>query len=540
MIHCSTPTPPTPEVSRENPKETDPDKQEEKCQAGIGTACSKDKKCQKICDDLFSSNSQEKACLELPKKTVLGFEELFETLEEEDPDDLDLNILECLLDIDDTEFANAVKKLSKDQAKAFLIEVTEEEELSRILEEEDDAFNILKQAFSRAGFGYKLKDVLTDELEDDKSFFHIVAEDENKPAYKWIDAYVEEVCEEKRDRSQCPGEKREKLGAYCQAFINHYSSELAGFLSSADLFEDDYRKKLEREDEAWTVSGFKDFCRDKYNVSRGSGSSSSNDGSPTTGSTTTGTPAISREDFNRICSQPSVDCEGVTYETILSLSSPDPCNAVGSSIPSFITALIPNYAALERLCQPISGFCDRTAKIRDAILRQLSGVACEAVSQANLNTITSLDLSGSYTLSMGGEAPCTSNSFSFNKNDFKGLDNLVDLDLSGNCIGTRDGEAIDLTAPANKQMFSYLPKIRRIDLTNTAVNKLPRDFFTAGNLRTLDDEGVTVSSFVYCGEPESPYKSKLKASSTGDSGIDWVLAHNDPHWGNADLSANCY
>ena len=275
LIHCSKPTAPAPSADRTSPKKTDPEKQEEKCQAGIGTACSKDKKCKTICDDLFSQNSHEKACLKLPKETVLGFEELFETLEEEDPDDLDLNILECLLDIDDTEFASAIKKLSKDQAKAFLIEVTEEEELSRILEEEDDAFNILKQAFSRAGLGYKLRDVLTDELEDDKSFFHIVAEDENKPAYKWIDAYVEEVCEEKRDRSQCPGEKREKLGAYCQAFINHYSSELAGFLSSANLFEDDYRKKLEREDEAWTVSGFKDFCQDKYSVSSNSGNPSS-------------------------------------------------------------------------------------------------------------------------------------------------------------------------------------------------------------------------------------------------------------------------
>ena len=273
MIHCSTPTTPTPSADRT--KKTDPEKQEEKCQAGTGTACSKDKKCKKICSELFSRNSHETACLELPKETVSGFEELFETLEEEDPDDLDLDILECLLDIDDKEFANAVKKLPRAKAKAFLIEVTEDKDLARILEEEDDEFNILKQAFSRAGFGYKLKDVLTDELDKDKSFFHIVAEDENEPAYKWIDEYVEEVCEEKKDSLQCPGEKREKLGAYCKAFIQDYSSELAGFLRSADLFEDDYRRQLERENHQWTVSGFEDFCQDKYNVSPSRGSSSS-------------------------------------------------------------------------------------------------------------------------------------------------------------------------------------------------------------------------------------------------------------------------
>ena len=366
MIHCATPTTPAPEVSRENPKKTDPEKQEEKCQAGRGTACSKDKKCQKICDDLFSRNSHEKACLELPKETVSGFEELFETLEEEDPDDLDLDILECLLDIDDTEFANAVKKLPRAKAKAFLIEVTEDKDLARILEEEDDEFNILKQAFSRAGLGYKLRDVLTDELDDDKSFFHIVAEDENEPAYKWIDEYVEEVCEEKKDSLQCPMEKREKLGAYCKAFINHYSSELADFLRSADLFEDDYRRQLEREDEAWTASGFKNFCRDEYNVSRNSGSSSSSgsptsssastgvsssssSGTPTTGSTTNGAPPISRELYNRICNQQGVNC-GVTYDAISSLSSSSSCDLVNSDIPSALKDLFSNYGALETAC----------------------------------------------------------------------------------------------------------------------------------------------------------------------------------------------
>ena len=293
MINCAGPTPPSPEVRRTIPKKTDPEKQEEKCQAGTGDECTKDKKCKTICDDLFSRSSHEATCLELPKKTVLGFEKLFETLEEEDPEDLDLDILECLLDIDDTEFTSAVKKLPRAKAKDFLIEVIEDKDLARILEEEDDEFNILKQVFSRAMSGYKLKDVLTEELKDDKSFFHIVAEDKNEHAYKWIDEYVEEVCEEKRDSLQCPGEKREKIGAYCKAFVQHYSSELRDFLSSADLFEDDYRKKLEREDHKWTVTGFKDFCRDEYNVSRSS-SSSSTGSTPATPCPNSDPPAIQK------------------------------------------------------------------------------------------------------------------------------------------------------------------------------------------------------------------------------------------------------
>ena len=51
--------------------------------------------------------------------------------------------------------------------------IAEDEVLANILEEEDDEFNILKQVFSRAVWGYSLRDVLADELQDDKSFFHI-------------------------------------------------------------------------------------------------------------------------------------------------------------------------------------------------------------------------------------------------------------------------------------------------------------------------------------------------------------------------------
>ncbi len=143
LVNCSG-EPPPPPIERTSPKTSDPDKQEEKCQANTGNPCQKDKKCQEICDDLFSTHSHEKACLELPQKTVFGFEKLFEEmLEEDSADDLDLDILECLLDIDDTEFARTIRKLSRDEAKKFLIEVTENKQLARILEEEDDEFNIL-------------------------------------------------------------------------------------------------------------------------------------------------------------------------------------------------------------------------------------------------------------------------------------------------------------------------------------------------------------------------------------------------------------
>ena len=333
MITCAQ-APTTPEVMRNNIKKTDPEKQEEKCQVGQDPLCSKDKKCKKVCQELFSKNSHEKACLKLPEKTVLDFEELFKTLEKGEVDDLNLDTLECLLDIDDTEFARAVKKLSSGEAKDFLIAVADDDKLARVLEEEDDEFNILKQAFSKAGLGYKLRDILTDELEDDKSFFHIVAEEENEPAYKWVDEYVEEICEKRKDTLQCPGEKREKLGAYCKAFIQHYLSELSGFLSSADLFEDDYRKKIESAGKQWTVSGFQDFCQDEYSVSPSSDSSSST-GSPTSSSSTTGVSSSSSSSSSTGSPTSSSSTTGVSSSSSSSSStgSPTSSSSTGSTPP---------------------------------------------------------------------------------------------------------------------------------------------------------------------------------------------------------------
>ncbi len=285
-------------MGRKTTKTIDQEKQEEKCQANQGNPCSKDKQCKKICDELFSTNSHETACLKLPEETVSNFEELLDEMTEKGRAvDMDLHTLECLLDIDDTEFARAIRKLPREEAEKFLIEIAEDKNLARILEEEDDEFNILKQVFSRAGLGNRLRDVLTEELEDDKSFFHIVADDENKPAYKWVEEYVEEICEERGDTLQCPGKK--KLGAYCKAFLQHYRSYLSRFLSQGDLFEEDYRSKLKSGGHKWTVSGFKDFCRDEYSVtSSSSGSGNGNGGgtlacTATRGSTTSACPSSS-------------------------------------------------------------------------------------------------------------------------------------------------------------------------------------------------------------------------------------------------------
>ena len=180
-------------------------------------------------------------------------------------------------------------------------------------------------------------------------------------------------------------------------------------------------------------------------------------------------------------------------------------------------------------------FCSRTSQFRGRILNKFSGLACGDINLCHLESFNSLDLSGSYAYKGRTTQSCLNNIFKFNKDDFKGFNKLLSLDLSGNCLGggsTFPQSGLNLRAKANEGIFSNLPKIKRIDLTDTGVDRLPKDFFTRDNLRTLDNKGVTVTAFLYCGSGQylAPFISKLKAQSTDNSDFDWVLAHNAPHW----------
>ena len=154
--------------------------------------------------------------------------------------------------------------------------------------------------------------------------------------------------------------------------------------------------------------------------------------------------------------------------------------------------------------------CDRSQAVRDAIVAKISGKsACADIHYCDLETITTLDLSGRFDNSLS----CTAHLLEFNKNDFKGLINLVELDLSGNCLYSSDADT-NLESKENEGMFTYLPKLRRLKLHDTGVDKLPSNFFTAGNLQTLENGEVTVTSFIYCNDPTASFKDKLSSDKT--------------------------
>ena len=148
--------------------------------------------------------------------------------------------------------------------------------------------------------------------------------------------------------------------------------------------------------------------------------------------------------------------------------------------------------------------CDRLTKVKDKIIEQIEDVTdCREVNYCDLAKIETLDLSGSY--DPGGSDPCNSHELNIQERDFEGLTGLTSLDLSGNCL--RHLERKNYANSANG-FFKHLSSIETINLQDSDVGKLSKNFFN-GVLDTLDDGGLSVTDFIYCSNPESPWKRKL-------------------------------
>ncbi len=158
-------------------------------------------------------------------------------------------------------------------------------------------------------------------------------------------------------------------------------------------------------------------------------------------------------------------------------------------------------AETERDCwkKTTGNFCHRHSKVVARIIAKIPKTDCAEVNYCDLETITNLDLSGSYD---PGDHKCSDYQFSVQPSDFLGLTKLETLDLSGNCINTM------MPFTASSGFFRELDSIRQINLQDTDVYKLSKNFFN-GILDTLEDGKVLVTDFTYCSSPESPYKSKL-------------------------------
>lgn len=117
------------------------------------------------------------------------------------------------------------------------------------------------------------------------------------------------------------------------------------------------------------------------------------------------------------------------------------------------------------------GICNRTPKVRDAILTVLSDIDnCALVTKAHLSSITRLDLNGQGITDL-------------RRADFGGLDNLPGLSLSFNSLST-----------LKEGVFSGLSSLKSLDLSFNSLHTLPAGVFSGlDSLRWL---GLDYNSFV--------------------------------------------
>ena len=141
--------------------------------------------------------------------------------------------------------------------------------MAKVLEEEDDEFNILKQLLHKSSGSNNLTSQLKKEIEDGKSFFHLVAES-SESGWDWLDSYVDDVCEKTSSSDVCPG--GESIGAYCTALLEFRDRDLTDFLSETDLFAERYEDEVQDADYLYEVEDnpaeqylgdFRDYCRDE-------------------------------------------------------------------------------------------------------------------------------------------------------------------------------------------------------------------------------------------------------------------------------------
>ncbi len=124
---------------------------------------------------------------------------------------------------------------------------------------------------------------------------------------------------------------------------------------------------------------------------------------------------------------------------------------------------------------PMLGICDRTQKIQDAILGEISGVDnCAAVTDANLAAITSL---GAFGLSTSNQGIT-----SLQKGDFAGLTALTVLDLSLNRLSSLP-----------EGIFADLAKMDELNLRSNKLESLPEGVFDG--LVTLRHINLSGNSF---------------------------------------------
>ena len=189
--------------------------------------CKEDEICAEVCDDFFSGKDESK-CLESPVELVYEFDILIESLDDGDVEDVEPEILDCLLEIDDGPFTKELRRLSSREAKEFLELIAEDEDLAEVMEDQETSnYTFLTGLLSRSGSSNLLS------AENNfPSFLNILIEEDNEGAWDWFNSYVEDY-------------KSNPLEFYCHYYTESNSGGRKEHFRTSSLFEDAYGSEIE-------------------------------------------------------------------------------------------------------------------------------------------------------------------------------------------------------------------------------------------------------------------------------------------------------
>ena len=94
-----------------------------------GDRCDEDDQCWELCFQMFHSRAEQDNCGRRPSELVDAFDLLLEDMQTGNVESVDGMVLQCLFQIDDSEFKKHLNRFSSKKAKAFLGEIGYKEDL---------------------------------------------------------------------------------------------------------------------------------------------------------------------------------------------------------------------------------------------------------------------------------------------------------------------------------------------------------------------------------------------------------------------------
>lgn len=246
----------------ELPFEEDP-REIDTCKHRKGQGCWEFSTCRTFCEDVFFSKELEETCYNWAFSLYEDFAILFNLMDKKAFQEVEPEILSCFIRLSGNQKDTFLRSWDQEKAEAFLEELAFNEKLAYELFKVDkkEDFEILEALFRKLGHRKADRNLKVNLDNLNESFFTLIQNENNYPAWKWLDNYVSMEC--KKDRS-C----EEPLEYYCEVLEDYSRGELDDFLYKNDLFAKDYRGDIESKTcrgsacEYGDVQDLRTICRD--------------------------------------------------------------------------------------------------------------------------------------------------------------------------------------------------------------------------------------------------------------------------------------